>query len=350
MIDKSYWPQAGVTRQNFLRMATVSLAALACGIRGASATTKPIKVGFIVPDYAELRWKNADQAFFEQAAAKLGFTALVQVSNDSESQQTSQVENLLTLGVDVLVLTPVNVNAATALVHKANLASVPVINYNFLIPKANVAAFVGRDAVEIGEKIATSAVTAKPKGNYILCFGDQGASVAVDTAKGNLNVLQPLVQSGAVKIVSQQYNKSWSTASARAQVENALTKNGNDIAAVLCSNDMMAYGAIQALQAQGLGGKVFVSGVDCEPRAQELLQQGLLSVSNFSAFDQMGMRAAQAAQQVATGAAVTAEGTVNNGLKDVPWIKGPNVNVTKSNLAETAAAYPWWFDKKKLGL
>jgi D-xylose transport system substrate-binding protein len=333
-----------LTRKQFLLGTLAGLATATVGLKGASAA--PIKVGFILPDYEEMRWKNADQHFFQIQAKKLGIKTIIQSSNNSESQQTNQVENMLTLGVQALVLTPVNANAAAALVVKARAAGVPVIDYNFLIPKANAAAFVGRDAVEIGATIAQAAVNGRPTGNYILCFGDEGMSVAQDTAKGNLEVIKPLVASKAINIVSQQYNKGWSTNSARAQVENALTQAKNEVAAVICSNDGMAYGAIQALQAQGLAGKVFVTGVDCEPRAQELIRQGLLSVSNFSAFDQMAEKAAIASLAAIQGKAIQADGTIDNGsARPIPWIKVPNVNVTKTNIDQMVAEHGWWFKK-----
>ena len=257
---------------------------------------------------------------------------------------------MLTQGVQVLVLTPVNGNASAALVRKARLANVPVVNYNFLALKSDVACFIGRDAIQMAELIAQEAVKRRPTGNYMLVLGDEGTSVAVEERTGYLNVLKPYVQSGAIKIVSEQFNKGWSTDLARAQVENGLTKVKNDIAALICANDGTAYGAIQALQAQGLAGKVFVNGVDAEPRAQQLIQQGLLTLSNFTDFYQSGVDAAQASQTLGSGQQIKADATVNNGLKDVPWIKVINLNVTKDNLAKCAEDYPWWFSKAKLKL
>jgi D-xylose transport system substrate-binding protein len=321
------------------------------GARSAFAGgDKPTKVGFILPDYDQLRWKNADQAGFEFQAKKLGLNYIVQASQDSETVQASQVENMLTQNVDVLVLTPVNGSASAALVRKANAVKVPVVNYNFLALNSDVACFIGRDAIQMAESIAQAAVKERPTGNYMLVLGDEGTSVAVEEHTGYMNVLKPLVASGAIKIVSEQYNKGWSTDLARAQVENGLTKVKNDIAAVICANDGTAYGAIQALQAQGLGGKVFVNGVDAEPRAQELIQQGLLTLSNFTDFYQSGIDAAIASQALGTGGELKSDGTVNNGAKDVPWIKVVNFNVTKDNLAKCAEDYPWWFDKAKLKL
>ena len=348
MIEKSK-SEVGLgdlSRRQALGGAAMGLLAALAGFKSAYAAEKKLKVGLIMPNYDQLRWRSADQAFFEKEAAKLGMEVLAQSSNANEALQASQVENMLTQGIDVLVLTPVNANAANGLVRKAKAVNVPVINYNFLINKAEVVCFLGRDATEMGEKIAKAAVEAHPKGNYIIAAGEESTSVARETRQGFLNILKPFVDRGDIKVVSDQFNKNWSTDSARAQVENALTKNNNDIVVALCGNDGTAYGAIQALQAQGLAGKVFVTGVDAEPRAQELIKQGLMALSNFTAFDQMGVKAAQASFAVGNGKPIEANDKVNNGAIDIPWIKILNFNVTKENLEQSAKDYPWWFQNK----
>ena len=336
----------GATRRQVLGGAAAALLAAMVGFKAVYAQDKTLKVGLIMPNYDQLRWRNADQAFFEKEAALLGIEVLAQSSEANEALQASQVENMLTQGIDILVLTPVNANAAAGLVRKATAAGVPVINYNFLIDQADVVCFLGRDAVEMGEKIAQAAVEAHPTGNYIIAAGEESTSVARETRQGYINVLQPFLDKGDIKLVSDQFNKNWSTDTARAQVENALTKNNNDVAVVLCGNDGTAYGAIQALQAQGLGGKVWVNGIDAEPRAQELITEGLMALSNFTAFDQMGVEAAKAAVAVGSGQPIASNAIVNNGAKDIPWIKILNFNVSKDNLEQSAKDYPWWFAAK----
>src|ERR1700722_15372935 len=135
---KSSRPLAEPTRRQALGGAAAGLLAILAGFKGAHAEGKKLKVGLIMPNYDQLRWRNADQAFFEKEAAKLGMEVLAQSSNANEALQASQVENMLTQGIDVLVLTPVNANAANGLVRKAKAANVPVINYNFLINKGDV--------------------------------------------------------------------------------------------------------------------------------------------------------------------------------------------------------------------
>jgi D-xylose transport system substrate-binding protein len=319
---------------------------LLAGTTAAFAQSEgPIKVGLILPSYDQIRWQKGDQPCFEREAAKLGMKASTVASQMSEATQASQVENMITQGVNVLVLRPVNAAASGALVIKANRANIPVIAYDSLPMKANVAAFVARDAVAMAEEIAQAAVKAHPKGNYILALGDEGTNVAQEEKTGYYKVLKPYLDRGDIKIVSEQFNKNWSTESARAQVENALTKVNNDVVAVVAGNDGVGYGVVQALQAQGLAGKVWVNGVDAEPRAQELIAQGSMALSNFTDYCQSGEEAAKLALTLAKGEKVNTGATFNNGLKDVPWFKVTHLNATKDNLAQLADQYPWWFKK-----
>ena len=343
--DGRHW----MTRKDFLLAGAFGTAAFLAGTHAVlAAEQKPVRVGFILPNYDQIRWKSGDQPGFESEAQTLGLKTFVVASQQSETVQASQVENMLTQGVDVIVLRPVNAAASMSLVRKCNQAGVPLVAYDSLPQKADVACFIGRDAVEMGKSIAEVAVKAQPKGNYILALGDEGVNVAQEEKRGYYAVLKPFLDSGAIKIVSEQFNKNWSTDSARAQVENALTKNNNDVVAVVCGNDGTAYGAIQALAAQGLAGKVWVNGVDAEPRAMELIRDGQMAISNFTDYWQGGVESAKAAVTLAKGGKIDTGAVASNGLKDVPWIKVDFTNFSKANLAEMAARYPWWVDRAKL--
>ena len=324
---------------------SLSMMALSMAATPMAHAQDAIKVGLILPSYDQIRWANGDQPCFEAEAKKLGMEVSTVASQMSESVQASQVENMLTQGVDVLVLRPVNAAASQGLVRMANLAGVPVVAYDSLPLNADVAAFVARDAIAMAVEIAEAAVKAHPTGNYSLALGDEGTNVAVEERTGYYQVLQPYLDSGAITIVSEQYNKGWSSESSRAQVENGLTKANNDVVAVLAGNDGTAYGAIQALQAQGLAGQVWVNGVDAEPRAQELITLGDMTLSNFTDYCQSGQAAAQIAMKLATGEDLGLTATFNNGLKDVPWFQVDKFNVTKDNLPELQETMSWWFKK-----
>ena len=340
------------TRRGFLAAgAGVAATALlaACGGTSSSGQARK-KVAFILPSYTQARWQNADQKYFQLEAAKHNLDVVIQVSNDDEVLQANQVDNVLSQNIDVLVLTAVNVDTAKAMVRKAKTAKVPTIAYNYIISDVPLAAVVSRDAKAVGRDLTKAVVTAAPKGNYVLVFGDQGTSVAQLKGAGCLEVIQPLVNSGDIKIVSQQWNRSWAPDLAQKQVENALTANRNNIQAVLPMNDGMAYGAIQALKGQGLGGKVPVTGEDAEVQALKLINEGSMLASSFTPFNEMGIAAAKAAAQVANGQKVTTDKTVNNGSADIPWVQINAFNVTKDNLLKFLNDYPWWATKAQVGV
>jgi len=341
------------SRRSFLG-AGVGLAAsallAACGSSTSGTSGKRKKVAFILPSYTQARWQNADQKYFQQEAAKHNLDVVIQVSNDDEVLQANQVDNVLTQQIDVLVLTAVNVDTAKAMVRKAKAANVPTIAYNYIINDVPLAAIVSRDAKQVGRDLTKTIVSAVPSGNYVLVFGDQGTSVAQDKGAGCLEVLQPLVNSGAVKIVAQQWNRSWAPDLAQKEVENALTANRNNIQAVLPMNDGMAYGAIQAIKAQGLGGKIAVTGEDCEVQALKLINEGSMTTSSFTPFNQMGIAAAKAAAEVANGQKVSTTKTINNGTGDIPWVQIAAFNVTKSNLLTFLDQYPWWATRAQVGV
>jgi ABC-type xylose transport system substrate-binding protein len=82
--------------------------------------------------------------------------------------------------------------------------------------------------------------------------------------QGQMKVIQAAVDSGKIKIVGSQWVPEWSPTTAMSIMENALTAANNKIDAVVASNDGTAGGAIQALAAQNLAGKVPISGQDAD--------------------------------------------------------------------------------------
>ena len=176
--------------------------------------------------------------------------------------QNAQAENLLTQGVDVLLVAPQRRPAV--IVESAHKMGVPVIAYDRLIRDADVDLYVSFDAVRVGEMQADYLVKRKPKGNYVLIGGAPTDNNALLFREGQMNVLKPLVDRGDIKIVSDQWAKDWQALEALKIMENALTRSNNQVDAVVVSNDGTAGGAIQALAEQKLTGKVLVSGQDAD--------------------------------------------------------------------------------------
>src|SRR5215212_6378917 len=91
-----------------------------------------VYIGFSMDTLKEERWQR-DKALVEAKAAEAGAQLDVQVANGDDAVQTKQCDNLLTKGVDVLIVAPHNGTIAASIVEKAHAAGVPVISYDRLI-------------------------------------------------------------------------------------------------------------------------------------------------------------------------------------------------------------------------
>ncbi|MEJ7710421.1 MAG: substrate-binding domain-containing protein [Pyrinomonadaceae bacterium] len=195
----------------------------------------------------EERWQR-DRDLFVAKAKALGAEVLVQAANGDDAVQSQQAENLLTQGIDVLVVVPHNGEIAASIVDAAKRQNVPVISYDRMIRNSDVALYISFDAVKIGEMQAQYLVDRAPKGNYILIGGAPTDNNAQLLRDGQMKVLGPVVERKDIKVVADQPARDWLASEALNHTENALTQNKNDVVAVLVSNDGTAGGVIQALE------------------------------------------------------------------------------------------------------
>lgn len=156
--------------------------------------------------------------------------------------------------------------------------------------------------------------------------------------KGQMNVLEPLIKSGKVKVVGDQWVDAWLAENALKIMENALTANQNKIDAVVASNDATAGGAIQALEAQGLAGKVAISGQDADLAGIKRIVAGTQTMTVYKPITKLADTAAQIAVDLGDGKAPQSNATLNNGIKDVPSYLLTPIAVDKSNIDSTVIA------------
>jgi D-xylose transport system substrate-binding protein len=242
-------------------------------------------------------------------------------------------------------------------VQKASEAGVPVVAHNYIIPNVPLCGVSARDGVELGRYLGQILLDTAPKGNWVVNKGDEGTDIARLKAQGGFEIIQPHIDSGDIKIVSDQWMRAWSGDLARKQMEQALIATDNDIAAVLSYCDCQAYGIVEALRAQGLNGKVPVTGEDGEPEMLKLILQGDALVTAWTKFDEMGVRSAELLYECLSKQKSAAPDTVDNGAGVVPWYKIAIENVTKDgngykakSVAQFAEENPWWVTKEELGL
>jgi D-xylose transport system substrate-binding protein len=297
----------------------------------AHADAQHPKIGFSIDDLRVERWTR-DRDFFTQAAEQLGAKVYVQSADASEQRQMAQIENLISRGVDVLVIVPYNATVLNNTIREAKKAKIKVISYDRLILNADVDAYISFDNKAVGEMQAQSLVQVKPKGNYYLLGGAPTDNNAKILREGQLKVLQPLVDKGDIKIVGKQWVKDWSAAEAMSIVENALTANANKIDAVVASNDGTAGGAIQALAAQKLVGKVAVSGQDADLAAVRRVIAGTQTMTVYKPLKQIASGAAKLAVQLVRGEKPAYNAQLDNGFKKVDSVLLKPVLLNKANV------------------
>src|SRR5437899_4849612 len=278
----------------------------------------PVRIGFSMDTLKEERWQR-DKALVEQRCKEVGAECEVQVANGDDAVQTKQCDNLLAKGVDVLIVAPHNGQIAASIVEAAHKQGVPVISYDRLIRNADVDLYVSHQVVKIGEMQAGYALKNAAKGNYVLIGGSQTDNNALLLMVGQMNVLQPAVDNGQIKIVTKQFAREWLASEALRIMEDALTKNNNDIQAVVASNDGTAGGAISALPPQ-LVGKVLVTGQDASLDALQRIVQGSQTMTIYKPIQPLANSAVDAAMKLARGEKVETKDKINNGKIDVPSI------------------------------
>jgi D-xylose transport system substrate-binding protein len=293
-----------------------------------------VRIGFSMDTLKEERWQR-DKQLVEQRARDAGAQLDVQVANGDDAVQTKQADNLLTKGIDVLIVAPHNGEVAGSIVEAAHRKGVPVISYDRLIRDADVDLYLSHQVEKIGELQAQYALQHVPKGNYLLIGGSPTDYNAILLRRGQMTVLKPAVDRGDIKIISDQFAREWKAEEALRLTEDALTRTGNRIDAIVASNDGTAGGAISALEAAGLAGKVLVTGQDAQRDAVQRIVKGTQSMTIYKPIQPLAFGAVDAAIKLARKQPVNAPDKINNGKKDVPAILIVPVVVDKSNVDST---------------
>lgn len=316
------------------RMISTALAALLVAILvgPAAARAAGVKVGLSLPTQREERWVR-DGETMKAAAKAAGIDLRVQVTDNDAGKQVAQCENLISQGIKVLILAPHDASSASVIVDKATKAGIKVISYDRLVTDSMADyLYLSFDNVKVGELQGEFITKAVPKGSYILLAGSPTDNNAKLFRAGAMKYIKPLADKGEIKVVMDQFVKDWQPSEAQKICEQALTANRNKVDAVLAPNDGTAGGCIQALAAQGLAGKIPITGQDAELAGAIRIARGTQSMTIFKDTRQLGQKAIEIAAQLAAGTPVATNAVVNNGKKDVPSVLLTPYVVDKSNL------------------
>jgi D-xylose transport system substrate-binding protein len=296
---------------------------------------RKIKIGFAMDTVKEERWQR-DHDAFEAHCKEINVECVITVADNKSDKQANDVDNLLTQGVDALVIAPHDATQAATMVDKAKAQGIPVISYDRLIDSPKLDLYISHQVPVIGKKIAEYALAHKPEGNYVMVYGASTDNNALIMKNAQLEVLKPAVDSGKIRIVAEQFINDWKPELALNFAENTLTQFNDNIQAFVVSNDGMAGGVVSALAKRGLTGKVLVTGQDAGIEALQNIAEGKQTMTIYKPIIPLATQAVDAAVKLARGEKLSTSPFHNDKIKaDVPAILLEVTVVDKSNLMDT---------------
>lgn len=280
-------------------------AVLLVSLLAGSAAAGPV-VGVSWSNFQEERWKT-DEAALRQALEAAGARYLAADAQSSSEKQIADVETLLARGAQVLVVVAQDADAIRPAIGAALAEGIPVIGYDRLIAMPGVF-YLSFDNVEVGRIQAREIQRVAPEGRYVFIKGAATDPNADLVHRGQREVLAPAIEAGRIRVVGEQYVDGWLPELAQRIMEQILTRTGDRVDAVVCSNDGMAGGVLAALRARGLEG-LPLSGQDGDHAALSRVARGLQTVSVWKDARALGRRTAQVALRLAAGRPVDGAGS-----------------------------------------
>ena len=264
----------------------------------ASTPAGECTVGVSWNNFQEERWGKFDEPALKAAIEAGGGTYISNDAKSSAETQASNVENLITQGANVLVILAQDGTAIKPSVASALEQDIPVIAYDRLIEEPGVL-YTTFDNKGVGKIMAEILLGVVSEGNFAIIKGNSADANADFLRAGMTEAGIPDVgqtdPAGKIKIVGETYTDNWDPANAQTNMEQILTAANNDVDAVLSENDGMAGGVIAALEAQGLAGKVPVTGQDGDKAALNRVALGTQLVSVWKDGRNLGKAAGEAA-------------------------------------------------------
>ncbi|MFQ3659420.1 MAG: substrate-binding domain-containing protein [Anaerolineae bacterium] len=308
-----------------MRKAALLFAGLALGALSVlpAAGQETIRIGALI--------KNESNPFFltmadgyRFAAERYGVEIVIgsTPTEDAAEEQLAILEGWLNEGgFDGFIVTPFRATSLNSALVTATERGIPIINIDELIPAdaqegINLAAQIASNNVRAGEVAANLIISlVEPGSEVAIIEGAPGTTSSIDRVTG---FAQTATAAGLNVVASQTAN--WDRAQAFNVASNILQANPN-VKAIFAANDGMGLGAVEAVEAAGLGGQVFVASVDAIPEALAAVQEGRLAGTVAQYPDEMAVLAVEAMLKVIAGRPIA------------PQIESPVVIITQDNVA-----------------
>lgn len=311
-------------------------------------------VGIAMPTKSSERWVK-DGENMKKEFEDLGYDVDMQYAEDVVENQVSQIENMITKGVDILVIASIDGEALSEVLSQAKNQEIPVIAYDRLIMNSDhVSYYATFDNFEVGvlqgQYIEEKLALASEEGpfNIELFGGSPDDNNAYFFWDGAMSVLQPYIDEGKLVVKSGQTEFEqgatlrWDGSVAQERMDNLLSANYSDeeVHAVYSPFDGISRGVISSLKAIGYGSESkplpVVTGQDAELASVKSIVAGEQTATIFKDTRELAKKAVNMADSVLKGEEpeVNDTETYDNGKVVVPSYLLAPVSVDADNYKE----------------
>ncbi|MFJ5674016.1 sugar ABC transporter substrate-binding protein [Streptomyces sp. NPDC093097] len=328
-------------RRVIISALTLSLAAslAACGSDHQEPSEGKDRIGLLLPENNSTRYEKFDHTIISRRLAALCLECAVDYGNAESSADTQrdQFEALVKKGVKVIILDPVDAQAAKSWVDSAAHQGVKVIAYDRLA-EGDVAAYVSYDNEKIGrlqgEGILTALGSRAASANVVMFNGSPNDPNAPAFKKGAHAVLDGKVH----QIVYEKDIPEWSEGTAKKEMTDVINSRGaRGFDAVYSANDGMAGGIAEALKSAGAA-NVPLGGQDAELPALQRLLSGTQAFTVYKEVRPEAETAAELAFRLLRGQSITSltpTTAASHSKSGIPAKLFKATVVTKENLKDT---------------
>lgn len=330
------------------------LTATAVGLVMATGAFAQSTVGIAMPTQSSARWISDGESMvrlFEEA----GYQTMLQYAEDDIPNQLAQVENMITSGVDVLVIAAIDGTTLSNALENAHFAGIQTIAYDRLIRDSEYVSYYATfDNFKVGVQQATSLVDGLKERfgdgpyNVELFGGSPDDNNAYFFYDGAMSVLQPLIDAGDIVIVSGQMGMDrvgtlrWDGSAAQARMDNLLSAHYTEaqVHGVLSPYDGLSIGILSSLRGVGYGSGdlpwPIVSGQDAEVQSVQSIIAGEQYSTIFKDTRELARVTVGMVDAILRGGEpeINDTETYDNGIKIVPSYLLEPVPVDASNWEE----------------
>ena len=178
---------------------------------------------------------------------------------DNDRRQIAQIDSLVDSGIDLLVVSPNQMNTVTDVIDRAYDKGIPVILFDRKTDSGKYTAFIGGDNYEVGRVMGNyvASLFGETGGNIVEIQGLKGSSPTIDRHRGFMDVVSKYPK---IRVLGSRY-AGWLQDEARVQMDSIISKV-DKIDCIYAQNDRMAMGAREAAAKHGLPDDIIYTGVD----------------------------------------------------------------------------------------